>query len=109
MTRKHVYLFLAAIGFIAPYYFFISFLLGHGLDARLFLRQLFGTPISSFFAVDLLISCVVFILFLKQEAARHSMKHQWVYLIALCTVGLSFALPLFLWAREARRESLDIL
>lgn len=28
------------------------------------------------------------------EATRYSMKHQWVYLLALLTVGLSFALPL---------------
>ena len=53
MTRKHVYLLLAVIGFILPYYFFISFLMLHGLDARLFIRELFGTPISTFFAVDL--------------------------------------------------------
>ena|SRR5215813_2909935 len=105
MTRKHIYLFLAIAGFAAPYYFFISFLLTHGLDARLFLRQLFGTPISTFFAVDLLLSCVVFARFAGQEAARHSMKHQWVYLLALCTVGLSFALPLFLWAREGCFET----
>lgn len=104
MTRKHAYLVLAAIGFIAPYYFFISFLLAHGLDAGLFLRQLFGTPISTFFAVDLIVASVVFMVYLAQEGTRWSMKHKWVYLIALCTVGLSFALPLFLWAREAHRE-----
>ena len=105
MTRKNIYLFLAIIGFLVPYYFLISFLLAHGVDARLFLRQLFGTPISSFFAVDLLLSCVVFVSFMIQEATRHSMKHRWVYLLALCSVGLSFALPLFLWARESHLES----
>src|SRR5262245_13449521 len=105
MTRKHVYLFLAIIGFIVPYYFLISFLLSHGLDARLFLKQLFGTPISTFFAVDLVISSLVFLAFLKQEVGRHSLKHSWVYVFALFTVGLSFALPLFLWARESRLQS----
>ncbi len=104
MTRKHVYLFLSAIGFIAPYYFLIAFLLAHGLEARLFVRQLFGTPISTFFAVDLIVASVVFIVYLAHEGTRWSMKHKWVYLIALCTVGLSFALPLFLWAREAHLE-----
>ena len=104
MSRKHVYLLLAVIGFIVPYYFFISFLMLHGLDARLFIRELFGTRISTFFAVDLLISCLVFVQYLGPEAARYSMKHQWVYLLALLTVGLSFALPLFLYARESRLE-----
>jgi len=105
MTRKLVYLLFSIIGFIVPYYFLISFLLSHGLDARLFLRQLLGTPISTFFAVDLVIASLVFLPFLKQEADRHSVKHSWVYVIALFTVGLSFALPLFLWARELRLRS----
>jgi len=104
MTRKHVYLILAVIGFVAPYYFFVSFLLAHGFDARLFARQLFGTPISTFFAVDLIVSAYVFIVWLGREAARLRMKHTWVYVVALLTVGLSFALPLFLFAREARIE-----
>jgi hypothetical protein len=105
MSRKLLYLILAVIGFILPYYFLISFLMTHGVDARLFLAQLFGTPISTFFAVDLLISCVVFMLFLRREAERHAMRHQWLYWISLLTVGLSFALPLFLWARESQLES----
>ena len=104
MRRKHIYLFLAVIGFIGPYYFFISFLAAHGLDGRLFVQQLFGTRISTFFAVDLLLSCVVFVRYLSQEAARYSMKRQWIYLIALLTVGLSFALPLFLYVRESHLE-----
>jgi len=105
MSRKPVYLILAFTGFILPYYFLISFLVTHGFDGRLFLTQLFGTPISTFFAVDLVISCVVFAVFLRQEAERNAMKHQWVYWLSLLTVGLSFALPLFLWAREAHLES----
>ena len=105
MSRKHIYSFLAVIGFIGPYYFFISFLVAHGLDARLFIQQLFGTRISTFFAVDLLLSSVVFLRYLGQEAARYSMRRQWIYLIALLTVGLSFALPLFLYVRESHLET----
>src|SRR5216110_2325801 len=101
MTRQDAYLFLAIVDFIVPYYFLISFLLAHGLDGRLILRQLFGTSISTFFATDLLISGLVFLLFWQSETNRLVMKHRWVYVLALCTVGLSLALPLFLWAREA--------
>lgn len=107
MSRKRSYLFLAVIGFIGPYYFFISFLMAHGLDAGLFIQQLFGTRISALFAVDLLLSCVVFVRYLGQEAARCSMKHEWIYLIALLTVGLSFALPLFLYVRESHLKTND--
>ncbi|PYP82855.1 MAG: hypothetical protein DMF61_24985 [Blastocatellia bacterium AA13] len=48
MTRKRFYLMLAIVGFVIPYYFFVSFLLANGPDGRLFLHQLFGTPISTF-------------------------------------------------------------
>ena len=109
MSRKLVYLLLAVPGFILPYYFLISFLITHGFAARVFLNQLFGTPASTFFAVDLLISCVVFMMFLRREAERHAMKYQWVYWISLLTVGLSFALPLFLLAREGHLESSPLI
>ena len=105
MTRKYIYLILAIFGFIVPYYFLISFLSAHGFDARLFFQQLLGTSISTFFAVDLIVSSFVFIVYLRQEGARLSMKHKWVYLVALLTVGLSFALPLFLFVRETHIES----
>ena len=98
--RRNTYLLLAVIGLIVPYCFLISFLTAYGLDGRLFLKQLFGTPISTFFAVDLLLSCVVFARYLRQEAKRHSIKNAWLCMVALSTVGLSCALPLFLYLRE---------
>ena len=104
MNQKHIYLILAIIGFIAPYYFFISFLMAHGLDGQAFLQQLFGTRISTFFAVDLLLSCLVFVRFLRQEARRYTIARWWLYLLALVTVGLSFALPLFLYVRASHLE-----
>lgn len=98
--RRTIYLLLAIVGLVVPYYFLISFLITYGLDARLFLRQLFGTPISTFFAVDLLLSCLVFARYLGQETRRLAMKQTWTCMLALCTVGLSCALPLFLYLRE---------
>src|SRR5713226_8983347 len=100
MKLKQLYLALAVFGFVLPYCFLIAFLGAHGFEGRLFLQQLFGTQISTFFAVDLLLSSVVFVIYLRHEARRYSIKHRWLYLIALCTVGLSFALPLFLYVRE---------
>ena len=105
MKRKHLYLILAVIGFVGPYYFFVSFLTAHGLDAKAFVQQLFGTQISTFFAVDLLLSSVVFVGYLRQEANRYCIARWWIYLVALLTVGLSFALPLFLYVRASHLEA----
>ena len=56
---------------------------------------------NTFFAVDLLVSSVVFVRYLGQEGTRYSIGYRWVYVVALLTVGLSFALPLFLYVRES--------
>ena len=98
--RRQVYLGLAVVGLVIPYYFLITFLLKYGVDGRLFFKQLFGTPISTFFAADLLLSCIVFMMYSGREASRHSIKHAWICTLVLFTVGLSCALPLFLFLRE---------
>lgn len=100
--RKNVYLILAIVGFALPYYFFVSFLATNGFQFRVFLQQLFATPISSMFAVDLFISSVVFLVYLRREAARYNIGKRWLYTVVLLTVGLSCALPLFLYVRESR-------
>jgi Terpene cyclase DEP1 len=51
------------------------------------------TQISTFFAMDLILSSVVFMIYLRHEARRYYIKHRWLYLIALCAAGLSFVLP----------------
>jgi hypothetical protein len=104
MRQKHVYLLLAVLGFIVPYCFLISFLTAQGLNGTAFVQALFGTRIS-IAALDLILSCVVFVTYLRREAVRGSIAHWWLFLAALLTVGLSFALPLFLYFRESRIEA----
>ena len=52
IVRK-LYLFLAFVGFVLPYYFFVSFLVTNGPDLPLLFDQLFANDISTFFAADL--------------------------------------------------------
>ena len=93
---------LAVIGFIGPYYFF--------LQVRQFdlfeLFQLFSASrILSGVAMDLLVSVIVFWYFMFTEARKLQMKNPWVYLLATLLVGLSFALPLFLYFRERKLQT----
>jgi hypothetical protein len=99
---KRLYLALAVVGFVLPYYFFVSFLLVHGLDVGLLAEQLFANNISSFFAVDLIISAVVFLVFLVQESRRLGIVNWWIFVVATLAIGPSFSWPLFLYLREAR-------
>ena len=101
---RRLYLILAFVGFVLPYYFFVSFLTENGLNVQLFFEQLFANNIAAFFAVDLIITAIVFLIFSYQEARRYRMGNWWAYLLATLLIGPSFALPLFLYIREARIE-----
>jgi hypothetical protein len=103
---KRLYLSLATVGSVLPYYFFVSFLAANGLNLQLLFGQLFANNISSFFAVDLIVTAIVFWIFLYREARRWQMGNWWVYILATLLVGPSFALPLFLYFRETRIEKL---
>jgi hypothetical protein len=103
---RRLYLLLAIAGFVLPYYFFVSFLFENGLDLPLLISQLFANDISAFFAVDLIITAIVFLLFLYSEVPRYQVQNWWLYLVATLAVGPSFAFPLFLYFREGRTEAL---
>jgi len=101
---KNIYLVLTIIGLILPYFFFLSFVAENGLNGGLLLRELFGTKISTSFATDLLISGLVFLAYLRAEAARLRVPYWGVYVVAMLIIGLSFAFPLFLYVRETRLQ-----
>jgi hypothetical protein len=71
------------------------------------LNLLFANSISTFFAVDLIISVLVFWVFLYSESQKYSIAYWWLFILASITVGLSFALPLFLFYRERRIQRLS--
>ncbi len=104
MNRKNVYLVLAVMGLVAPYWFFFNFLNTNGLNLSLLVQQLFANNISTFFAVDLIISIIVFWICMVREATKLEMKNWWLYVLASLTIGLSFALPLFLYFRERKLQ-----
>jgi hypothetical protein len=103
---RRLYLLLAVIGFVLPYYFFASFLIENGLNLGLLFNQLFANDISTFFAVDLIITAVVFLIYMVREAGRYRMRNRWLYVVATLAVGPSFAFPLCLYVREPRLEEL---
>ncbi len=95
-----VYIIFSLVGFILPYSQFLSFVADNGLNLSLFGTQLFANQISSFFAFDLFVTSVVFWVLVFREGTRLRMKWLWVYVVLNLTIGLSFALPLFLLMRS---------
>ena len=105
MTRKNIFLVLAILGFIAPYFFFVQVPPESALDFPALLQPLFANNFMKGVGMDLTVSVIVFWTFVFVEGSRLQMKNLWVYLLATLTVGLSFALPLFLYFRERKLET----
>jgi Protein of unknown function DUF2834 len=105
MKPKDLYLGLCVLGTILPYQQFLPFLRQHGLDPGLFRAQLFSTPVSGFFGMDVIVSSVVLWVLVFTEGRRLGMRRLWIPIIANLAVGVSLGLPLFLYQRERRLES----
>jgi hypothetical protein len=95
-----LYLIAAVLGAVLPLSQLIPFLAAHGLDVPLLFRQLFQTNASAFFGLDVIVSSVVLWLFVFSEGRRRGMKNLWLYIVCNLAVGVSLALPLFLFFRE---------
>ena len=104
MNLKHVYLTAAIFGAVVPYIFFTRFILDNGLALSMFIDELFATQPATGFSSDLLITSVVFWIFLIPEARLRGVKHAWIFILANLTVGLSLAFPLFLYFRRRAIE-----
>lgn len=95
-----LYLVIAIVGTALPLRFLTVFLMNHGLNIPLFFQQLFQNDISAFFGVDVIISSVALWIFIFSEGRRRKMSKLWVYVMCNLLVGVSLALPLFLFFRE---------
>lgn len=100
MNRKHVYLLFCVLGVVLPYWQFLPWVLENGFQMKLFVQQLFANRIGGFFGLDVLISAVVLIFFIRREGQRLGVRYLWLPIAGVLTVGVSLGLPLFLYLRE---------
>jgi len=107
MKPKAVYLALCVIGAVLPYSLFVPFLLENGLDLPLIVEQMFANRISGSFALDVIVSSIVFWVFVFVEGRRTGIERLWAPIAANVIVGLSLGLPLFLYLRERRLEAMS--
>jgi hypothetical protein len=102
---RTVYLILGVVGVALPYWQFIPWLAANGLDLKLFATQLFANRISAFFGMDVIVSAVTLLIFVRREKRHLPGIARLLPLIAVVTVGVSLALPLFLYLRERDIET----
>lgn len=102
--KKKIYLLFSVIGIVFPYYFLVSFLFQNGINLKLLLQQVFQTNGSTFFAIDVIISAVVLLLYIINENKKEKINYSWIAILGTFTVGVSFGLPLFLLFKEISKE-----
>jgi hypothetical protein len=108
MKPKTIYLILCFAGALLPYWQFVPWVMQHGLNLPLLVRELFANRISAFFGLDVIVSAVVLLRFIRLESARQQIRRAWLPVLAVLTVGVSLGLPMFLYMREARLEGQSV-
>jgi uncharacterized protein DUF2834 len=105
MKSKSAYLLLGVAGLVLPYWQFLPWVAEHGWNLRLLLQQLFANRIGGFFGMDVIVSALVLVVFMGAENSRVKLgRRRWLPVLALLTVGVSLALPLYLYLRELSLE-----
>jgi len=98
---KYIYVLLAIVGTIAPWYWLIQDPAAL-LSPMLFFGRAFANNIAITEATDLLISAAAFFCFASIELKRLGSSQRWllVYIGLTFGIGLCCALPFFLYRRE---------
>ena len=105
MKFRYLYLVLALIGLILPYSQFLPWIMEHhAMNIPLFIHDMFANQISAFFAMDVIVSAIVLIVFILDEGRRLGMRTLWLPVIATLLVGVSLGLPLFLYLRQIQLD-----
>jgi len=100
---KHFYLLAAVIGAIIPYVFFTGHFRAEGFAPGSFLAAVVATPAAAGAFADLLISSLVFWIFMFAADRRGPVL--WLFVLLHLAIGLSCALPAYLYWRERGREA----
>lgn len=98
---KPIYLFFTVVGSIEPW-FWLSQDPATLFSPELFLQATFANNITTALASDLIISAIAFFCFVWVELKRLNVSRLWLILYVGLTfgIGLSCALPVFLYRRE---------
>jgi hypothetical protein len=97
---KKIYLIASIIGAVVPFAFFFGFIQENGLDFPAFISALFVNGAAGGFSADLLISSFVFWAFMLHQQGRTGGPKPTLFIALNLCIGLSCALPAYLYARE---------
>jgi len=97
---KKLYLLLAVIGAIVPYFFFFQFFQAEGINISAFVSALFVNGAAGGFTTDVLLSSFIFWLFMFKQVKESNGPKPYLFIFLNLAIGLSCALPAYLYAKE---------
>lgn len=101
-----VYALLCVVGAALPLSRFVPWLAENGFDVGRLLDEALGPPIAAFAWLDVAVSAIVVLALVLSEGRRDRVRHLWAPVVGLFTVGVSLALPLYLFLRERAIEEI---
>jgi hypothetical protein len=97
---RAIYLLLAVTGAVLPYTFYVPYFSDSPGMGEI-LSTLFSNGLTGGFTADLAIASITFWIFVFQSGV----KRPWLYVLLNLAVGLSCALPAFLFARSGEKTT----
>ena len=104
MKIRTIYLVLAIVGAIVPYAFFIQHFGAAGFGMMDFIRALFANPATGGFTWDLVISSLVFWIAIFQRRRSGKGPNPAFFIFLNMVIGLSCALPAYLYVTADGRS-----
>jgi len=98
-SLRSFYLVMMVLGTVLPWYFFSGFIAENGAGLTGFLGSMYANGAAAGAVTDLLISAAIFWVWSFNDAQRTGVPKWWLVVPATVAVGLSLALPLYLWLR----------
>lgn len=102
MNLRNVWLLLAIAGAVAPWYFLIGYFSDNPISLSAFFAASAANDVATAFVADLLISSLIFWIYMFSR--RPDGPAPWPFILINLFIGLSCALPAYLWVRSGRRS-----
>jgi hypothetical protein len=97
---------LAIIGLLVPWYFnVIYFLAGGSVMPDVFFRDAFANALTTAITLDVYLAAITFSLAVAADIHHPAGSRRWWAIAAAFGIGLSFALPAYLWWRLKQPSS----
>lgn len=99
------YLIAAVVGTVLPWSTFLPFLVDHGIHPVTILSALYVNGAAAGLTTDFFLTCFIFAVFVWRDARENRVAGWWAVIPAAPLIGLSMAVPVYLFLREKSRAT----